>query len=296
MAKLGLLVAVAALVAGPAAAQPIATAGAAGISIVAAESFYGDVAQQLAGTHASVTSILTNPDQDPHLFEASPSVARVLSAAAIVVYNGADYDPWMAKLLAASRSPNRKVIIVANLVHRKAGDNPHLWYDPPTMPAYARALAAALTERDPAHKEEYQQRLGMFLTSLRPMETKITDLRSRFAGSPVTATEPVAGYLAAALGLRMRNERFQLAVMNDTEPRTSDIAAFENDLRKHAVRLLLYNSQATDPAAQRLVRVAEQSKVPVVAVTETEPQGKSYQDWMMGQLDAIAEALAKPAS
>jgi zinc/manganese transport system substrate-binding protein len=295
MAKLGLLTAVVllavrALLAGSAAAQPPA------INIVAAENFYGDVAQQVAGSHATVTSILSNPDQDPHLFEASPSVARILSAAAIVVYNGADYDPWMAKLLAASRSPNRKVIIVANLVHRKAGENPHLWYDPPAMPAYAKALAATLMERDPAHKEDYQHRLDTFLASLQPMEAKIADLRARFAGTPVTATEPVAGYLATALGLKMRNERFQLAVMNDTEPRVSDIATFENDLRKHAVRLLLYNSQATDAAAQRLVRIAQQSKVPVVGVTETEPPGKTYQDWMMGQIEAIAQALASPAS
>ena len=103
----------------------------------------------IAGTDARVTSILSNPDQDPHLFEASPSVARLLSAATIVVYNGADYDPWMAKLLAATRSPDRSVIVVADLVHRKAGDNPHLWYDPPTMPAFATALAAALSRARP---------------------------------------------------------------------------------------------------------------------------------------------------
>ena len=104
---------------------------------------------RLAGPDANVTSILSNPDQDPHLFEASPSVARQLAAAAIVVYNGADYDPWMAKLLAAARSANRTVIVVADLVHRKPGDNPHLWYDPATMPAYAKALAAALVAARP---------------------------------------------------------------------------------------------------------------------------------------------------
>ena len=290
MAKLGLLMAIVALLAGPARAQPAATR----ISIVAAENFYGDVARQLADTNASVTSVLHNPDQDPHMFEASPSTARLLSAADIVIYNGADYDPWMARLLAAGRSENRKTIVVADLVHRKAGDNPHLWYDPPTMPIYARTLAAALAERDPAHREDYEQRLGGFIASLQPMEAKIADLRARFAGTAVTATEPVFGYMATALGFKMRNERFQLAVMNNTEPRVSDIAAFENDLRKHLIRLLFYNSQATDVAAQRLVRLARQSKVPVVGVTETEPQGTTYQDWMMGQLDAVAQALSTP--
>ena len=172
------------------------------ISIVAAENFYGDVAQQLAGATATVTSILSNPDEDPHLFEASPSVARNLSAAAIVVYNGADYDPWMAKLLGGLRSANRKVIIVADLVHKKAGDNPHLWYDPATMPTYAKALAAALVERDPGHKADYDQRLQTFLASLQPLDAKIAELRGKFAGTPVTATEPVFGYMATALGLQ----------------------------------------------------------------------------------------------
>jgi zinc/manganese transport system substrate-binding protein len=276
------------LVAVPAVAQPI--------SIVAAENFYGDVAEQVAGANATVSSILSNPEQDPHLFEASASVARLLSAATIVIYNGADYDPWMAKLLAAARSPNRTVIVVAELVHKKPGDNPHLWYDPPTMPAYAKALTAALSQRDPAHKADYDQRLQAFLNLLQPLQAKIADIRTNSLGVPVTATEPVFGYMATALGFKMRNERFQLAVMNDTEPRASDVAAFEDDLRQHRVRILFYNSQATDTAAQRLVKIAQQSKVPVVGVTETEPPGKTYQQWMTDQLDAVAQALANHPS
>ncbi len=290
MANPGLLAAVAILLAQTAAAQPVPTT----INIVAAENFYGDVAQQVAGANATVASILSNPDQDPHLFEVSPSVARLLSSAAIVVYNGADYDPWMTKLLAVSRSPNRRVIVVANLMHRTPGDNPHLWYDPPTMPTYAKALANLLEERDPAHQTKYQQRLRGFLASLQPIQAKIAELRAKFSGTSVTATEPVFGYMATALGFNMRNERFQLAVMNDTEPRVSDVAAFENDLRKHTVRLLFYNSQATNAAAQRLVAIARQAKIPVVGVTETEPAGKTWQDWMMDELNAVAQALANP--
>jgi zinc/manganese transport system substrate-binding protein len=285
---LRVLTVICALLAGPAAAQSAAGA----ISIVAAENFYGDVAEQLAGTNATVHSILSNPDQDPHLFEASPSVARLLSGAVIVIYNGADYDPWMTKLLSATGSPGRKVIIVANLVHRTAGDNPHLWYDPSTMPAYGKALVAALSERDPAHASDYDQRLRAFFASLQPIDAKVAELRQKFGDIQVTATEPVFGYMSAVLGFKMRNERFQLAVMNSAEPRASDVAAFEDDLREHAVRLLFYNSQAAGTAAQRLVRIARQSKVPVVGVTETEPPGKTYQEWMMGELDAVAQALS----
>ena len=120
--------------------------------MVAAENFYGDIAQQIGGDRVAVASILSNPDQDPHLFEISPAVVRQIAAAQIVIYNGADYDPWMEKLLKVTPRPGRIVIVAADLVHKKAGDNPHLWYDPPTMPAVAKALAAALAAADPAHK------------------------------------------------------------------------------------------------------------------------------------------------
>ena len=105
------------------------------LSVVAAENFYGDIARQLAGPEARVTSILSNPDEDPHLFEASPSVARAVSAARILIYNGADYDPWMVKLLSAARSKDRQVVVVADLVHARSGDNPHLWYAPANVAA-----------------------------------------------------------------------------------------------------------------------------------------------------------------
>jgi zinc/manganese transport system substrate-binding protein len=289
---LTVLLALLTLLAGRAAAQSTDEI----INIIAAENFYGDVAQQLAGTNATVTSVLSNPDQDPHLFEASPSVARLLSRAGIVVCNGAGYDPWMTQLLSAAGPPSRKVIVVADLLHRKTGDNPHLWYDPAAMPAFARALAAALSERDPTHKADYDQKLQAFLASLRPLDAKIVALREKFGGIQVTATEPVFGYMSAALGFSMRNERFQRAVMNNAEPRASDVMAFEDDLREHAIQLLFYNSQATDPVAQRLLRIARQSRIATVGVTETEPPGKNYQDWMLGELDGIAQALSDAPS
>ncbi|MBV9783078.1 MAG: zinc ABC transporter substrate-binding protein [Acidisphaera sp.] len=255
------------------------------MAIVAAENFYGDVARQIAGPEVRVTSILSNPDQDPHLFEASPSTARALSGADLVIYNGADYDPWMAKLLAAGRSSRRRIIVVADLLHRRTGINPHLWYDPETMPAVARAIAAELPGAGP--------RLQAFLASLQPIDAKIAQMRKAYAGIPVTATEPVFGYMAAALGLTMRNERFQLAVMNNTEPSAGDTAAFERDLQTHSVRVLIYNSQATDSSALRLMHLAETAKIPVVGVTETEPAGKTYQEWMLGELEALDRALAQ---
>ncbi|MGD0024681.1 MAG: zinc ABC transporter substrate-binding protein [Xanthobacteraceae bacterium] len=266
------------------------------IALVAAENFYGDVAQQIGGDRVVVASILSNPDQDPHLFEVSPSVVRQIAAAQIVIYNGADYDPWMEKLLKVTARPGRVVIAAADLMHKKAGDNPHLWYDPPTMPAVALALAAALAAADPAHKDDYAARLKTFLASLQPLNEKIAAIRDKYAGVPVTASEPVFGYMAAALNLKMRNERFQLAIMNETEPSARDFAAFERDLKTHQVQVMFYNKQASDELVQHLVDLARASNIPVVGVTETAPSGLSFQDWMLRQLDDTENALAGSSS
>ena len=266
------------------------------IAIVAAENFYGDVARQIGGDRVSVVSILSNPDQDPHLFEASPAIIRQIAAAQIVVYNGADYDAWIEKLLNVTPRAGRVAIAAAGLVNRKAGDNPHLWYDPATMPAVANALAAALIAADPAHKEDYTARLKTFLASLEPLNEKIAALRGKYAGDAVTATEPVFGYMADALKLQMRNDRLQLAIMNDTEPSARDIAAFERNLKTRKVRVVFYNKQASSNIVQHLLDVARASNIPVVGVTETAPPGVSYQDWMLMQLDEVQRALAEPSS
>lgn len=290
MSRLAMVAAVAASLAFPPAwSQP---AGAP-VPIMAAENFYGDIAQQVGGPGVKVTSVLSNPDQDPHLFEASPSVVRGISAARIVVYNGIDYDPWMVKLLGAARSSDRKTIVVADLMGKKPGDNPHIWYDPATMLALAQALADTLISADPARRAGYGQRLAAFQASVQPIQAKIARLRERLAGTPATATEPVFGYMFDALGMPVRNQSFQLSVMNDTEPSASDIAAFEDDLKTHKAKLLVYNSQASNPIAARMEKLARAAHVPVVGATETEPAGKGYQAWMMGELDAIDRALPR---
>jgi zinc/manganese transport system substrate-binding protein len=262
------------------------------IAIVAAENFYGDVARQIGGDRVAVSSILTNPTQDPHLFETTPAVVRQVAGAQVVVLNGAGYDSWMDKLLRVSPKSGRAVIATADLVHKQAGDNPHLWYDPPTMPAVATALAAAYSAADPAHKDGYAARLKTFLASLTPLNDKIAAVRGKFAGTPVTATEPVFGYMAAALHLKMHDPRFQLAVMNDTEPSARDLAVFEHELKTRTVRVLFYNKQVSDNLVAHLLDLAHAAKIPVVGVTETAPPGLSYQAWMLSEIDATAKALA----
>jgi len=273
-------------------------AGVAGgkIVIVAAENFYGDVAQQIGGDQVSVSSVLSNPDQDPHLFETAPSVVREIAASQVIIYNGADYDPWMERLLKVTPSPGRVVIVAADLVHKKAGDNPHLWYDPATVPAVAQALAAAFSAADPADADHYTTSLRAFLASLQPLNDKIAEIRGKYAGATVAATEPVFGYMAGALHLTMLEREFQLSIMNNTEPSAGDLVAFESDLKTHKVRVLFYNKQASDKIVQHLVDLARASNIPVVGVTETCPPGLSYQNWMLSELDTTENALAGSSS
>jgi len=266
------------------------------IAVVAAENFYGDIVRQIGGDRVAVVSIMNNPDQDPHLFETTPATVRQIANAQIVVFNGANYDPWMEKLLAATPRSNRTAINVAQLMGRKPGDNPHLWYDPPTMPAVATAIADALSRADSAHSSDYATRLDATLASLSRITRRVAQLKTKHAGTAVSATEPVFGPMADALGLVMRNQRFQLAMMNDTEPSARDVAAFERDLKDRKVKVLIYNSQVSEKLTERLRDIAAKSRIPVVGVTETMPANTTFQDWLLGELDAMDKALSEPNS
>jgi zinc/manganese transport system substrate-binding protein len=256
---------------------------AAPVKILAAENFYGDVAQQIAGTSAQVTSIMSNPNQDPHEFQTDAKTAKAVADADIVIYSGIGYDDWMDKLLAVQGKPNRVVINVSSLIGAKNGDNPHIWYDPKTMPALAVKLGEVLKAPDAA---------AAFTASMARELAKIAALKPKCAGVKVTATEPVFGYMAAALGFEMLNYPFQVAVMNDTEPSFQQTADFEKSLTSHTAKILFYNSQVTDPATQRIQALAKSSNVPVVGVTETQPlEAKSYQDWMLSELAGVESAL-----
>lgn len=266
------------------------------LRIVAAENFYGDIAAQLAGPDARVVSILKNAAADPHLFEPDISTARAVAEADLVIYNGLAYDVWMERLLAAARAPHRRVVVAASALPSEAGGrNPHLWYDTAAVARVARSIAAQLVALDPGRRAQYGERLDRFLASLRPVEMRIAQLHARFAGTIVAATEPIAQYMTDAIGLVMSNARFQLAVMNDTEPSARDTEDFERSLTSRRVHVLIYNRQVSSSAVERLLEIARRSGVPVVGVTETEPEGLDYPQWMLGELDALGRALLERA-
>ena len=183
------------------------------------------------------------------------------------------------------------MIVAAGLVGAKPGDNPHLWYDPKTLPAVAKGLAAALTARDPADAAAFKANLARFEASFQPILAQVAAIKARHAGLAVTATEPVFGPMAQALGFTVLNNEFQVAVMNDAEPSPSQVAAFEDSLRSGKVKILFYNKQVTDKTTGRMLAIAEAAHVAVVGVTETEPKDTDVQAWFAGQLRQVADVL-----
>jgi zinc/manganese transport system substrate-binding protein len=271
------------------------SAGDARLRVVAAENFYGDLAGQIGGGRVTVTSILSNPNTDPHLFEPGTRTGLAVATADVVIVNGAGYDDWMGKLLAAAPSSHRRVVTVADVLRVRGSDpNPHLWYDAPALPRVVAAIANALTGADPAHAADYRAGVARTVAGLQPLLTAVSELKTRYAGAPVAYTERVPGLLLAAAGLRVLTPpSFARAVEDGTDPSPGDVAAMQRLLTGHQVKVLLYNQQATSPVTTRLQQTARAAGVPVVPVTETEPAGTTFTDWQLGQLKALEQALGR---
>jgi len=268
------------------------------VPVVAAENFYGDVVRQLGGNHVQVTSIMSNPDEDPHLFEASPKTARALQNAALVVYNGADYDPWMDKLLAASKGEGRTTIVAAQLMGKKSGDNPHLWYDPKTMPAVAKAVAADLSALNPAQAAYFEANVRKFDASLKPWLAAIASFKAHYPKTPVAVTEPVADYMLELAGTDIATPfSLQSAIMNGTDPSPQDVTKQNSLFADRKVKVFVYNQQVTDALTQSFLSLAKKNGIPVMGVYETMPTpGFTYQSWMLAEVNALEKAVTGKVS
>ncbi len=264
------------------------------LQVVAAENFYGSLARQIAGPDASVTSILSNPDADPHLFQPGTDTGQAVATADVVIENGAGYDPWMDRLLAAAPRAHRFVVNIADVLHVSGADpNPHLWYDAYQMPQVISAIKAALVRADPAHKHTYRAGAASATKALGPLIDQVHQLRQSDGGDPVAYTERVPEYLLSDAGLRVLTPAsFARAIEDGTDPSASDIASMQSLLLQHRVDALLYNRQATSPLTERLRQVAVANHVPVVAVTETLPAGLTFVRWQLEQVKALEKALA----
>ncbi|MGH8980931.1 MAG: metal ABC transporter solute-binding protein, Zn/Mn family [Acidimicrobiales bacterium] len=265
------------------------------VTAVGAENEYANVISQIGGPHVTVRAIMTNPNTDPHTFEASTRVAQEVAAAQLVVQNGVGYDTFMHTIEAASPSKSRKVVDVQTVRHLPdTTKNPHLWYDPKTMPKVAKAIAKDLDELDPAHASYFEAHLRAFDRSLGPWRAAIRTLRAKYEGTPVATTEPVADDVLEAAGIDDKTPwAFQADIMNGIDPSPQVISYEEKLVRTRLVRALVYNKQVTDSMTTSLLAIAKKAHVPIVGVYETMPEpGYDYQRWMVAEVDALEHAFA----
>lgn len=281
------------------AAAPARRGGPGRILAVGAENEYANVIAQIGGRYVAVKAIISNPDADPHTFEASPEVARAVAGSRLIVQNGLGYDSFMSKIESATPDTRRKVIVVQRLLGLPDDTpDPHLWYSPKTMPIVAAAVASALVKLDPAHAGAFRANEQAFERSLRPWRRAIAQIRARFAGAPVATTEPVADYLLKAAGLDDKTPfSLQADLMNGVDPSPQDVTTEEQLLAARRVKVLVYNRQVTDSLTGSFTALALRHHVPVVGVSETMPTSSGdYQSWMLAETRAISTALGATGS
>lgn len=273
------------------------TTGDGKIRIVASTNVYGDIASTIAGDAAEVTSLMSDPAQDPHSFEVSAQNRLAVSKADILIENGGGYDDFMETLRAGSSNTDATVLNAVELSGKKPVDgelNEHVWYDFRAMGSLADALVTALVTADPDQKVTFEKNADGFRSGLAALEDREAELKAKHAGEGVAITEPVPLYLLEAIGLENKTpEKFSAAIEegNDVSPLVlqETLALFSG----HSVRLLAYNEQTSGPETEKVLAAAKQAGVPVVPVTETLPSGKDYIGWMNANVDAVAAALAK---
>jgi zinc/manganese transport system substrate-binding protein len=293
-----ILLATAALAAGcGSTAQSTATDGR--IVAVAAENEYANVIEQIGGEYVKVTAIESNPNTDPHTFEASPSVAETVSAASLLIENGVGYDTWMEKIESASPSASRKVINVQKLLGLPdSTPNPHLWYKAETMPAVVKALVSDLSALQPAHAAYFQENATKFEESLKPWYAAVAKFKAAYPNTPVATTEPVGDYMLEAVGAsNMTPFTLQAAIMNGTDPAPQDVTLQNGLFTGHKVKVFVYNQQVTDTLTNSFRELALKEGIPVVGVYETMPvPGYDYQTWMLAEVQALEKAVKEKVS
>jgi zinc/manganese transport system substrate-binding protein len=269
------------------------------ILAVGAENEYANVISQIGGRYVEANAIMSDPNTDPHTFEASPSVARTVASARLIVQNGLGYDSFMSKIEGASHEPSRKVVDVQDLLHLPSSTpNPHLWYNPRTMPAVAHALAVDLSAIQPAHAAYFRANAARFIASLAPWERALAQFSRRYPGTTVATTEPVGDYMLQAAGLDdLTPFSLQADIMNGTDPAPQAVSLQDGLFSGRRVKVFVYNEQVTDSVTRGFLAAAARAHIPVVGVYETMPApGYDYQSWMMAELDALTRAVAHGTS
>jgi zinc/manganese transport system substrate-binding protein len=263
------------------------------LQIVAAENFWGSLVSQLGGDRVNVTSIVSDPNADPHEYESDTADARAVATANYVIENGVGYDSWIDKLISASPNPSRKVLSIGVLVGKIEGDNPHLWYNPIYVNQAVVQMDKDLITLDPSGKSYYQHQLVVLQASLAGYQDRVTSIKKQFGGTKVAATEDIFAYLANAAGLDLVSpSAFTQAVAEGNDPPTDSVVQFQQQLESGQVKVLVYNEQTVTPLTNSMKQLAAQNDIPIVGVTETiQPPDTSFQVWMNAELLELENAL-----
>lgn len=272
------------------------SSGSGPVQVVAAENFWGSIASQVGGSHVHVTSIIVDPNADPHSYEPTSADAQKVAEAQYVIINGAGYDPWADKLLQANPVSGRKELNVGDFNGKHEGDNPHMWYNPEYVTAVVNKISADLKAIDPANAAAYGQSAQAFLiTDLARYHNLIATIKSKYGNTPVGATESIFSYLAPALGLKLITPYSYLkAVSEGQDISADDEAVVEQQINQKQVKVLIYNSQNTPNNILALINRARAIHIPVATITETlTPANATFQDWQSTQLQGIQKALAQ---
>jgi len=264
------------------------------IQVVAAENFWGSIASQVGGSHVQVTSIIVNPDTDPHAYEPTPSDARLIAQAQYVIVNGAGYDAWAPKLLDANPASGRTVLTVGDLFGKKEGDNPHMWYSPSYVDQVVDRMGSDLAKIDSADASTITQQAAQYKsTGLKDYHDTVSAIKAKYSGTRVGATESIAAYLADGTGLNLVTPSSYLkAISEGTDPSAADKAEVQNEIASRSIKVFIFNSQNSTPDIQGLVDKATAQGIPVVKITETlAPATATFQDWQTAQLKDLLHAL-----
>jgi len=264
------------------------------IQVVAAENFWGSIASQVGGSHVQVSSIIVNPDTDPHAYEPTPSDARLIAQAQYVIVNGAGYDAWAPKLLDANPASGRTVLTVGDLFGKKEGDNPHMWYSPSYVDQVVDRMGSDLAKIDSADASAITQQAAQYKsTGLKDYHDTVSAIKAKYSGTRVGATESIAAYLADGTGLNLVTPSSYLkAISEGTDPSAGDKAEVQNEIASRSIKVFIFNSQNSTPDIQGLVDKATAQGIPVVKITETlAPATATFQDWQTAQLKDLLHAL-----
>jgi len=265
------------------------------LPVVAAENFWGSIAAQLGGDRVAVTSIVTNPNADPHDYEHTAADARAFASARLVIGNGVGYDPWVDRLLAANPVTGRAALDVGKLVGIPVGGNPHQWYSPSSVRRVIEAITAEYRRLDPSGASYFDRQRSRFEgRELAEYRRLISEIRARYEGTPVGASESIFVPMAQALGLDLLTPpSFLQAINSGTEPTAADKLTIDRQIQSGQIAVYVYNSQNATPDVQRQIDEAKAAGIPVTTITETlVPAEATFQAWQVGELRALAAALA----